>query len=124
MNDGAARVILVDDDRDVLGLLAVVIGALGVRCETATSGEEALELLRGEPADLLVLDKNLPGLDGLEVARRARELRPGIPVALVTGYDSDESRHAAADIGIADYIRKPIDITDFRRRIGALLPAA
>ncbi|HUU21142.1 MAG TPA: response regulator [Phycisphaerae bacterium] len=124
MSEGNRRVILVDDDRDVLELLSLVVARLGVSCETAATGEEAVELMRKRPADLLILDKNLPGIDGLEAARRARELQPGIPIALVTGYESDESRRAAAAIGIDDYIRKPIDLTDFRTRIGALLPAA
>jgi DNA-binding response OmpR family regulator len=125
MDGGNRRVILVDDDRDVLELLSLVVARLvGVSCETASTGEEAVELVRERPADLLILDKNLPGIDGLETARLARELQPGIPIALVTGYESDESRRVAASIGIDDYIRKPVDIHDFRRRIGALLPAA
>ncbi len=124
MPKGCPRVILVDDDQDVLDLLRLVVGRLGVSCETASTGEAALELVREGSVDLLILDKNLPGIDGLEAARRAREMQPGIPIALVTGYESDESRHAAAEIGIDDYIRKPVDIDDFRTRIVALLPAA
>jgi len=124
MPDGSPRVILVDDDRDVRELLRVVLGKVGVVCETAATGEEAVALIRGGPADLLIIDKNLPGIDGLEAARRVRELQPGIRIALVTGYDSEEARQAAGDVGIDDYIRKPVDIDDFRRRVGALLPAA
>jgi DNA-binding response OmpR family regulator len=124
MGDRKRRVILVDDDRDVRELLRLVLGRLDVDCETVSSGEEALELMRQGGAVLLILDKNLPGIDGLEAARRARALQPGIPIAMVTGYDSDEARRAASEIGIDDYIRKPIDVADFRRRIGVLLPAA
>lgn len=116
------KVMVVDDDRDVLDLLCLVIEALGVSCEPAMSGEEALELLRGGPFDLLILDKNLPGIDGMETARQARGLQPDIPIAMVTGYATEESTSEAVSIGIDDYIKKPIDVDSFRRRVRELLP--
>jgi len=116
------KVMVVDDDRDVLDLLCLVVEALGVSCEPATTGEEALELLKGDQFDLLILDKNLPGIDGMETARQARDLRPDLPIAMVTGYASEESTTEAAAIGIDDYIKKPIDVDSFRRRVRELLP--
>lgn len=118
----APKVLIVDDDRDVLDLLCLVIEVLGVSCEPAMSGEEALRLMLKGRFDLLILDKNLPGIDGLETARQARALQPDIPIAMVTGYSSDESSEEAAAMGIDDYIKKPIDVDSFRRRVRDLLP--
>ena len=113
---------IVDDDRDILELLCLVVEALGVSCEPFSSGEEAIERIRLEGFDLLILDKNLPGIDGIETARKARRIQPGVPIALVTGYFSEESTSEAVKVGINDYIRKPIDVDNFRQRLRELLP--
>ena len=115
-------VLIVDDDADVLGLLQIVLSSLEVRLETVFTGEEALEILREREASLLILDKNLPGIDGLETGRRARRLRPDVALAMVTGYPSDRAREDAREIGFDEYLRKPIDVADFRRRMRDLLP--
>ena len=116
------KVMVVDDDRDVLDLLCLVLEALGVSCEPAMSGEDAISLLEGSQFDLLILDKNLPGISGMETAKRARDIHPDMPIAMVTGYASEESTSEAASIGIDDYIKKPIDVDSFRRRVRELLP--
>lgn len=116
------KVMVVDDDRDVLDLLCLVVEALGVSCEPAMSGEDALAMLDGGQFDLLILDKNLPGISGMETAKAARDLHPDLPIAMVTGYASEESTSEAASIGIDDYIKKPIDVDNFRRRVRELLP--
>jgi DNA-binding response OmpR family regulator len=121
-NGSKPKVMVVDDDRDVLDLLCLVVEKLGVSCDPVTSGEEALERIRSDEFDLLILDKNLPGIDGLETARQARVIQPGVPIALVTGYASEESTSEAVDVGIDDYIKKPIDVDSFRRRVRELLP--
>lgn len=113
---------IVDDDRDILELLCLVVEALGVSCEPISSGEEAIERIRLEGFDLLILDKNLPGIDGIETARKARRIQPGVPIALVTGYVSEESTSEAFKVGIDDYIKKPIDVDNFRQRLRELLP--
>jgi DNA-binding response OmpR family regulator len=123
MNDASKpRVMVVDDDRDVLDLVCLVVEALGVTCEPAMTGEDAIELLQGDQFDLLILDKNLPGIDGMETAKQARNLHPNLPIAMVTGYASEESTSEAVAIGIDDYIKKPIDVDSFRRRVRELLP--
>jgi len=115
------RALVVDDDEDLLRLLCVLLEDIGISCERATDGEDALALLNSLVFDLLVVDKNLPGMDGIEVARRARVLQPGLVTLVITGYASEDSAHRAATAGVNDYLTKPIDVVEFRTRIKELL---
>lgn len=115
------RALVVDDDEDLLRLLCVLLEDLGIRCERARDGENALALVKSLVFDLLVIDKNLPGIDGIEVARYARVAQPHLVTLLITGYASEESAHRAATAGVNDYITKPIDVGVFRKRVRELL---
>jgi len=115
------RALVVDDDEDLLRLMCVLLQDIGIECEPASDGENALALLKSLVFDLLVVDKNLPGIDGVEVARHARVLQPGVVTLLVTGYASEESARAAAIAGVNDYVTKPIDVGYFRARVKELL---
>jgi DNA-binding NtrC family response regulator len=118
MTDAAQkRVLIVDDDDAVRRLLARVVELEGHACAAAASGEEALALVEGEGFDLLVADKNLPGMDGIELVRLCRELRPEMPALVITAYGSASSALAAASQGVVDYILKPIDLTSLRTRL-------
>lgn len=114
------RALVVDDYEDFLRLLCASLEEMGIRCERATSGAEAEDLLETVLFDLLVVDKNLPDMDGIAVARRARLIHPDLPVLLITGYASEESAHRAAIAGVADYIQKPFDLDSFSARVRAL----
>jgi len=107
------RALVVDDYEDFLRLLCTYLESLGIRCESATSGEQATELLDSVLFDLLVVDKNLPDLDGITVARQARMAHPDLSVLVITGYPSEESAHRAAVAGVRDYIQKPFDVGVF-----------
>jgi PAS domain S-box-containing protein len=112
-------VLLVDDDTDVREVTATRLRALGFQVIDADSGVEALDLLEHHPAiELLVADFAMPGMNGAEVARRARERRPDLPVVFVTGY-ADQS--ALAGIGDAYVVQKPFRDDELERKIGALL---
>lgn len=111
------RVLVVDDDTAVRRLLAKVVELEGNDCVTAESGEEALAQVEARSFDLLVADKNLPGMDGIELVRLCRELRPEMPALVITAYGSAGSAQAAAAQGVVDYILKPIDITAMRTRM-------
>jgi DNA-binding response OmpR family regulator len=115
------RALVVDDDEDLLRLICVLLEDIGISCERATDGENALALLKSLVFDLLVVDKNLPIMDGIEVARYARRLQPDIVTLVITGYASEESAHRAATAGVSDYLPKPIDVSKFRERVQALL---
>ena len=114
-SDGAARVLVVDADPTVLTLLGVLLEKEGLHSTLVETGEDALLELDTNLFDLLIFDKNLPGLDGMQLARIVHLLSPDVPILLVTGYASTESAREAAALGVSDYIRKPIDADEFRR---------
>jgi len=117
----ARRVLLVDDEPAIVKLLGKLLATDGFEVVTAASGEEALERLEGEEFSLLVTDKNLPGLSGIEVARFARNIRPFMPVLLITGYASEDSALEALSLGVSDYVVKPLDVDDFRGRLAKVM---
>jgi CheY-like chemotaxis protein len=115
------RVLIVDDET----IIRQVFRDLMIKeCEVLEAGtaEEALELLkRGEPVDLIVTDKNLPGMSGLALAGQARKLRPTLRVILMTGYPSLETTREALAVGVMDYLLKPFDDI---RQVRALIRSA
>jgi CheY-like chemotaxis protein len=117
------RILLVDDDAVVRRLMTKVIEGKGMCCVAAESAETAIPIMEKQLFNALVLDKNLPGMDGVELAGLARRIQPGVPVLMITGYASEESASQAAAFGVADYIRKPIDLQDFRKRLNTVLDA-
>jgi DNA-binding response OmpR family regulator len=114
---GGGRALVVEDEEAIRRLVSRILEGEGFVCQTAADGEQAIDLLESAPFDLVVTDKNLPGVSGLEVARLARALRPELPVLLITGYASEESAAEAVRLGISDYVLKPIDLDDFRARV-------
>jgi len=112
-----SRVLLIDDEDVIRRLMTRMIEGHGCECIAVPSGEEAIPLLEKQVFDLLIVDKNLPGMSGIEIAKLARRYQPGVPVLLITGYASEESALEAAAYGVTDYVMKPIDLEDFRRRM-------
>ncbi|NMO22260.1 hybrid histidine protein kinase/response regulator SinK [Pyxidicoccus fallax] len=110
--------LLVVDDETIIRM--VFRDLMGKECEVieAASGEEALDLLRQAPVDLIVTDKNLPGLSGLELAQQARRLYSNSRVILMTGYPSLVTTQQALELGVVDYLLKPFD--DIRQVRGLL----
>ncbi len=129
----AKRILLVDDQRTVTSLLRSALETLGrdYTIVEVPSGEEALlELGRGG-ADLLVVDVRLPGITGLEVARRVRRLTPKTPVILISGMANVQIELEAQSLGVLAFLKKPISVDQFlplaRRALGeqpAEAPAA
>jgi CheY-like chemotaxis protein len=112
------EVLVVDDEVVVLTVLREAVRRGGYRVTTAASGEEAIDLMQRRRFDLVLTDKNLPGISGLEVLRVARTLDPPPAVVLITGYSSYGSAMEALDIGAHDYVEKPIrDLENLRFRI-------
>lgn len=115
--EGARQALVVDDEEVILRLMTKLLEGEGFECVSAKSGESALDALERGWFDLLVTDKNLPGISGIEVARFARNAMPWMPILIVTGFASEESAREAAALGVADYVLKPIDVEDFRGRV-------
>ncbi|MBV8505702.1 MAG: response regulator [Alphaproteobacteria bacterium] len=89
----------------------------------ADSGEEALRRLAEIHPELIVIlsDINMPGMDGLELLRQVRRLRPELPVLMVTAYGDDERRHRADELGAADFLTKPVDFDQLKQQLVQLM---
>lgn len=106
------RMLIVDDERDICDCLQEFFSARGFAVVSAFSGEEALERLGTQNADVILLDVLLPGLSGIEVLKRAKELSPHVRVIMVTAIDREEVRRQATRYGAEAYITKPFDFAD------------
>ena len=104
-------VMIVDDTDDIREFLHVQLDLLGYRVMEAANGEEAIELLRSEVPKLILMDLNMPGLDGIEVTRLIRESskNSGIIIIAFTARGGAETRQKALAAGCNDYIQKPVD---------------
>jgi CheY-like chemotaxis protein len=114
------QVVVVDDELPVMQLCARVLELGGYRVDGFTRAEEALARLSTGPADLLVVDYRMPGLSGLEVARRARAARPGLPVMLITGHGSPDVLAEAAAAGVDRVLLKPFTPNELIEAAAAL----
>jgi DNA-binding NtrC family response regulator len=106
------HILVIDDDRSARLLLQRVLAKAGHTVRLADTAEEGLGALQEGHFDLLITDKNLPGIDGLEVLRRAREHNPQLRAILITGFPSAETRSHATGLGVAAYVTKPFGVHD------------
>jgi len=115
-----AKILVVDDEPQIRRVMRVALSAQGYEVIDAKSGEEALEKVRREPPDLVLLDMNLPGFDGLEVCR---SLRTGseVPIIIVSVRNSEPDKVRALDAGADDYVTKPFGMPELLARIRATL---
>jgi CheY-like chemotaxis protein len=120
---GTGRVMLVDDEAPLVQMLGAMLASLGYEPLAFNSSEDALARLEGDPhcCDLLLSDMTMPGLSGQYLARRARELRPDLPVVLMTGYSQTLSPEDAFKQGVNAYLFKPITRQELARTLGTLL---
>ncbi len=120
------RILVVDDDPDILQFVEMNLDMEGFDTQTAESGRVALEVARERPPDLILLDVMMPELDGLTVLRRLRSspATASIPVVLLTAKALAEDRVRGLDLGADDYITKPFDIEELLARVKAVLRRA
>jgi diguanylate cyclase (GGDEF)-like protein len=120
-----ARVLVVDDDPFMRLLVCEALATMGMRTEEAEEGRQALDRVRRALPGLVVLDIELPGLDGLETCRALRELPDAreIPVLILTGRNDSETIDRAFEVGATDFIVKPIDFRLFQHRVRFLMRA-
>ena len=115
---GTAPYCLVVDDEDQLRqILTRVMRGDGFRCIEARCGTEAIEQLRRHPVSLMLSDLRMPGMDGMELLRRAREQHPDIAIVMITGApDIEDAVHCLAN-GAMDYLMKPFHLEEVRLRV-------
>lgn len=117
----SATVLVVDDDRHVRDAITRALRIDGYATAAADDGPAALEQLAERPYDLVLLDIGLPGLDGLEVARRVRHAGDDTPILMVTAREAVSDRVDGLDAGADDYLVKPFALAELRARVRALL---
>lgn len=117
------RVLVVEDDVKVSYWLGSKLQAGGHSCRLVESGEDALQALGGEVFDVMVLDRMLPGIDGMEVLRRLQG-RPHPPVLILSTIDQASDRVAGLRAGADDYLGKPFDVSELMVRMELLVRRA
>src|SRR5437867_269407 len=117
------KILVVDDDLELLGLIGFALRQAGYLALTATQGGEALELFEREQPDLVILDVNLPVLNGFEVCRRIRA-EATTPIMMLTARSSEEDQVQGLDGGADDYLTKPFSPRTLLARVRALLRRA
>src|SRR6202790_4094030 len=121
----AEKILVVDDDATSRKVLARTLSSSGYDCREAESGREGLDLIRTEQPSLLLLDFDMPGLDGAQVLERLRSDKdPAIaqlPVIMLTGHGGEESEVLCLEAGADDFVTKPINMAVLQARIGTQL---
>ncbi len=115
------RVLIVDDERNIRITLPLALEPLGLETDTARDGDEALTKLGEKEFDLILLDLKMPRIDGIEVLRRIRRIRPDIPVIMITAYGTIENSVEAMKIGALDFISKPFTPERIRDLVSRVL---
>jgi DNA-binding response OmpR family regulator len=117
------RLIIVEDDPDLARTLAIALEKDGFQVEACLTGRAGLERILESPPDLVLLDLNLPDLDGLSVCRELRETEAvrDLPVIILTARVEESDRVLGLDLGADDYVTKPFSLRELKSRVRALL---
>ena len=116
-----ARILIVDDDDVSCRLFAEVLEGDGHEVQKAHSGEEALDRLRTEAYDLLLVDVRMPGITGLDVSRTMRQEQPELPIIVMTAFGSIETAVEAIHEGAFDYVSKPMNLDELKKIVSRAL---
>jgi two-component system KDP operon response regulator KdpE len=117
---GVTKVLVVDDEPQARRVLRTALISRGFEVIAAQSGEEALETLRRETSDVILLDLKMPGIGGLEACRSIRE-RSEIPIVIVSARKTEREKVEALESGADDYVTKPLAIEELVARIHAVI---
>ena len=115
------KILIVDDDKDILKVLEANLKFENYEVITAENGFEAYEKARKENPDLIILDLNLPDIDGIQVCHKLREVEVDIPIIMLTARDSVSDKILGLECGADDYIVKPFNFLELHARIKSCL---
>ncbi len=115
------RVLVVEDDQPIRASIRRALAYEGYAITETEDGEAALDTVRLSPPDLILLDLNLPGIDGIEVCARIREAGDTMPIIMITARDAVSDRVIGLDSGADDYLVKPFDLAELTARVRAAL---
>ena len=106
-----AKILIVDDEPGILEFLRNMFQADGYEAVIALNGEAAIEAVKNGTVDLVITDLRMPEMDGMELLRELKKLKPSMPVIMLTAYASDETALEAKKLGVFTYISKPFNVT-------------
>ena len=112
-----AKVLIVDDEKDFLDIMAERLGARGMEVSTATSAENAIKMVLKESYDAVIMDLMMPEMDGFTALKLFKETRPDVPIILLTANVLEEKRIEAIKRGAMDVIEKPADLNRLAQKI-------
>lgn len=115
------KILVVDDEPAMRKVLGTSLAASGYAIQEASNGEEAIEALREQPAELVLLDINMPGIGGIEACRRIRGLLPRIGIVMITVRDQEDDKVRALEAGADDYVTKPFRFRELVARMRSVL---
>ena len=111
------KVILVDDEEEYVTTLSERMNIRGMETHIALDGEKALEMVKAQPFDVMVLDLKMPGIDGLTVLKSLKKSHPNINVIIITGHGSYKERDSAYRHGAFMYMQKPVNLDELTDHI-------
>lgn len=123
MAKNTQHILVVDDEKDTCLLLSQVLEKEGYDVDTASSGKEALSILKKKKINLVITDLKMPEMDGLTFLREARKLKSKAKFIMMTAYGEIETYLDAINLGAFDYLNKPMEISDVRIAVKKALQA-
>jgi len=115
------HILVIDDEQHILDVVVYILEENGFKVLTALDGETGLRCFEGKEPDLVVLDLSLPGIPGLDLFRRMREIRPDVPIVMLTSRSDEIDRVLGLELGADDYVTKPFSARELAARIRAVL---
>jgi two-component system, OmpR family, KDP operon response regulator KdpE len=120
MTQVIGRLLLVDDEPQIIRALTPALSAAGFEVEPADSGESAIQRMAAEPCDVVILDLGLPDIDGKDVIARIREWSEA-PIIVLSARDAEDEKIEALDLGADDFVNKPVGVGELLARVRASL---
>ena len=120
-HDRRASILVVDDEPSIRQALKLTLATVGFEVEEASTGEDALALIRTRLFDAVLLDMNMPGMGGMTACREIRSFSPGLPILMLTIRDSEDDKVEALESGADDYVTKPFHMRELTARVRAAI---
>ena len=124
MTQSQVHILVVDDERNIRNNLGMVLEAEGYKVDTVSNGDDAILRVKEGRYDIAFVDIQMPKMDGLELLRYLRGLRPKMPVVMLTARSQETEKVLGLELGADDYVTKPFSITELLARVRAVLRRA
>ena len=111
------HLLIVDDEEELAKTIAERLEIRGIKCKTVSESDKALDLIKSQPPDVVVLDLMMPGIGGLGILKQIKSLDINVPVILLTGYGSKDMTIEGMNLGAFDYVLKPCNLDDLITKI-------